>query len=290
MLDFFLTLSLIAIIIGSWTDIRTLEVPDWLNYTLIAVGIGGNLIYTIVEWDAIFIIRSLLGLAAALALGLLMFYTGQWGGGDSKMLFGLGAMIGVNWPLRLDFFWMFLVNMLFAGAAYGLAWVIAMAIIYRKKLSKKISAMLKDKKLTRIRLVSGLAAVTALIIIFFIQIDNFAKLALTTMLVLLYFLNYMFVLIKAVEEVAMIKTVDPEKLTEGDWIAQEIKVDGKHIAGPKELGLEKKQLKEILALKALGKITKVKVKYGIPFVPSFLIAFVFTLVTNQIVLLMLLNY
>ena len=74
----------------------------------------------------------------------------------------------------------------------------------------------------------------------------------------------------------MIKNVSPSKITEGDWIAEEIKVKGKLIAGPKDLGIS---LEQIARLKSLG-VKKVLVKYGIPFVPSFLIAFIIAVIAG----------
>jgi hypothetical protein len=79
----------------------------------------------------------------------------------------------------------------------------------------------------------------------------------------------------------MYKFIVPEKLTEGDWIAKDVVVDKKKIVGPKDLGIEKHQIKQLIELKKKGKISKVKVKYGIPFVPSFLVAFILSLVLGS---------
>ena len=87
-------ICLIALIIGMITDFKTREVPDWLNFSLIFSGIGINLIATIAYSNLTFIINSLAGLALGVVIALIMFYGGQWGGGDSKMLMGLGALLG----------------------------------------------------------------------------------------------------------------------------------------------------------------------------------------------------
>jgi Flp pilus assembly protein protease CpaA len=290
-LTLFIFISLIALIIASYTDIKTLEVPDWLSYSLIAIGVGGNLIYSISSSDQTFIIRSLLGLVGAFILGMLMFYTGQWGGGDSKVLFGLGALLGLDYPFQLGFFPKFLVNMLFAGGIYGIIWVIGMAVKNRRKVIKNLSKDFKEKKLARLRLYSGIAAIIGLIVIYFLPkfFSSQIKITLMIMVCFLYFMNYLFIFIRTVEKVAMIKMIPPEKLTEGDWIVDEIKIKGKYITGPKDLGIEKEKIKELIALKKQGKIKKVKVKYGIPFVPSFLIALLFTVWTNTIILFMFLR-
>ena len=99
---------------------------------------------------------------------------------------------------------------------------------------------------------------------------------------------YMWLFVKAIEKVAMLKYVTPDKLTEGDWIAQEVKYKGKVITGPKDLGIEKKQIKKLVSLYKKKKLKKILIKEGIPFVPSFLIAFIITIIYGN--LLMLLSF
>src|SRR3989338_11110508 len=120
---FFITsaIILVGLFIGSYTDIKTREVPDWLNYGLIVIGIALNLLFSIIYWNLDYIINSIAGFIVFLLLALLMFYAGQWGGGDSKMIMALGALIGFN--LRIDsLFLAFIVNAMIAGGIYGLLW------------------------------------------------------------------------------------------------------------------------------------------------------------------------
>ena len=283
-IDFFIITALIAIVIGTYTDIKTREVPDWFNYSLIAIGIGLNLIYTIIYSDYSYILKGLTGLGVALALGCFMYYTGQWGGGDSKMIFGLGAMLGLGFPLLDDFFVKFLINMFFAGALYVTVWTIIEGIRNRKKIGRNFMKLMKDDKLRRLRYYSGGVVILGLAVIFFIDIPAGIKIIFAFMSVFLYSANYLVIVIKAIEEASMIKSVPPEKLTEGDWIVEEVKVGGKYITGPKELGIKKDQIKKLLKYKAEGKIKTVKVKYGILFIPSFLIAMIYTTIADDIVL------
>jgi len=88
---------------------------------------------------------------------------------------------------------------------------------------------------------------------------------------------YGFVTIKILEHIAFVKHVPVPVLTEGDWVAEDIIVGGKIIVRKKDLGLSQEQLQELSALAKKGKIKTVPVKYGIPFVPSFLLAFIVTL-------------
>ena len=75
----------------------------------------------------------------------------------------------------------------------------------------------------------------------------------------------------------------PNKLTLGDWIVKDIKHKGKLIASKKDLGLTEEQIAKIKKLK----IKKVLVKEGIPFVPSFFIAFVVTICAGSFISIVL---
>ena len=87
-------------------------------------------------------------------------------------------------------------------------------------------------------------------------------------------LFYGFIAIKVLEEIAFVKEIPVSALTEGDWVAEDIIVSGKVIVRKKDLGVSREQLQELQGLAKKGKIKHVLVKYGIPFVPSFLLAFV----------------
>src|SRR3989338_6467087 len=116
-------ISFIALFIGSITDLKTREVPDWVNYGLVLTGLGLNLLFSIIYSNSSFIISSILGLSIFFGIAYIMFYAGQWGGGDSKMLMGLGAMIGFDvGDASRQFLFGFFINALFVGAAYGLLW------------------------------------------------------------------------------------------------------------------------------------------------------------------------
>ena len=79
----------------------------------------------------------------------------------------------------------------------------------------------------------------------------------------------------------MEKYVDPEKLTEGDWIVNDVLVGGKRICGPKDLGISLEQIGHLIKLKHKKKIKKVLIKEGIPFIPAFFLGFIVTLILQE---------
>ena len=131
------SLAFAVLLAGSVTDLRTREVPDWVNYGLMISGIALNVLFSIIYSNAAFIVNSLIALLVFFGIAYLMFQFGQWGGGDSKMLMGLGATIGLDLSFKSQqFLFGFFINALLAGAIYGLLWS-AMLALKNKKFSEK---------------------------------------------------------------------------------------------------------------------------------------------------------
>jgi len=279
MIDLILfSIAFIALAVGAITDIKTREVPDWVNFGLISAGLGIRALYSITTFDWTFIINGVIGLIVFVILAYIMFYTGQWGGGDSKMIMGLGAVLGLPLTLSpLPFILVFMINVIIVGAVYGTFYSIILAVKHRKKFVKEFLKIIHDKKIMKYRKIILLILVAFLILTLFVVKDLVIKWILLIFLFMIYLSINVIFFIKAVELSSMFKFVEPGKLTEGDWIAKDYKIDGKKICGPKDLGISRKQIKKLIALKRKGKIKKIKIKEGIPFVPSFLIAFIITL-------------
>jgi Flp pilus assembly protein protease CpaA len=286
-------ISLIALLIGTFTDFKIREVPDWLSFFCMFAGVGIALINTIIQNQWSFIINSLAGLGFAVALGFLMYYTGQWGGGDSKLLMGLGALIGLEvynfktYSILNSFLISFLVNILLVGAVYGIVWVLILAIKNRKKIIKRLKEIRHSNKFTKLRWVFFTFLIIIILMMIFLP-NTLIKFYFIGIILFAFLLSYAWLFIKAVEDLAMVKEVDVSKLTEGDWIYKDVKINGKKICGPKDLGISKKQIKTLIDLKKKNKIKTVIIKEGIPFIPSFFIAFILTYFFGNILFLWLL--
>lgn len=274
------SICLVALVIGTYTDIKTREVPDWVNYSLIFTGFGIRLIYSVGLDDYNILLSGIIGFAIFLALAYLMFYSGQWGGGDSKMIMGLGALIGldflnlslINTPVLISF----LINILFVGAAYGIIWAVFISIAKRRVFWPELKKNLRDKRLRKIKILILISAVVLLVLAFLLK-EPVLKLLLISLGLMIILTFYLYIYIKSIEKTCMIKDVTPDRLTEGDWIVKDIIVDKKRITGPKDLGIDKKQIQTLIQLYKKKKIKTVRIKEGIPFVPSFLIAFIITI-------------
>lgn len=273
------TIILIFLAFASYSDLKTREVPDLLNFSLIAVAIAIRIIATAVTSDINYIIEGLSGLIIMIALGYLMFYAGQWGGGDSKMLMGIGAALGIPLSIqKLPILLIFLINLLFMGAIYGLLYSIILAIKNHKKFLKEFKKRTKDKVFKKISRITKISSILVVILsIIFIK-QTIVLWMIITLILIIHMSIYMIIFVKSVEHSAMFKMIDPKNLTPGEWIAKNYYDNKKRICGPKDLGIEKKQIKKLIEMKSKGKIKKVKIKVGIPFIPSFLLAYILTLI------------
>lgn len=265
-----------GLIIATIVDIKKREVPDWISYSMIASGFGLRLINSITTKDWYYSLYGLIGFGVMFGIGMFMYHTKQWGGGDTKLIMALGvifATAGTKKLFLLDLF----INVLIIGAAYGIIFGIVLAIKRWKEFKEELKkVMMKGRRIRIGVLILGIIVVIA---IFMIQ-DKLIRLILGVTMLFLIIYIYLITLMRAVDKACMYKYIEVEKLTEGDWVAEEVKVNSKVICGPKDLGLEKEQIEELKK----SKVKKVLVKEGIPFVPPFLIAVIITLIFENMIL------
>jgi prepilin peptidase CpaA len=97
-------LTVMLLVAAAVSDWRSRTIPDWIPAALIALGLVGNALLhpaspaTGIGW-------SLLGLAAGALIGVVLFRWARFGGGDAKLIAGVGTAIG---PIALfpALFWM----------------------------------------------------------------------------------------------------------------------------------------------------------------------------------------
>jgi len=278
-----ITITLIALVISSITDIKKREVPDFLSYSLLSIAIFSKALETLIENSFIPVLYATVGFAIYFSLGLIMYYTKQWGGGDSKLLMSLGIILSqypnslltyfnpnLNIPLLLSFF----INMLLAGSIYGIIYSIALAIKNKNRFNQEMKKI--NKKILKY---FTFIAIIIFLISFLINTSEI-KLVMFLISIILILVPYFLILIKVVEKSCMIKEILVDKLTEGDWIIGNIySKNRKLVYSNKSLGVTSEQIQQIKKLN----IKKITIKEGIPFTPSFLVAFIITLIYGNLI-------
>lgn len=274
-------ISIIALIIASITDIKKREVPDFLNFSLIGIGLAIGAILSIFNWSIWPLLTSIEGLVAGYLIAALMYYTGQWGGGDAKMLMGLGALHGLaifgpqSFIIHktVPLFFTIIITIFIAGSIYSLFYLIGMLIAHWKEYKKALRKKLQEEKIKKQKWIA--LAIIILSLIGVISFNNKEIQVLISAFGTLVILGlYASIIIKTAEKTLMIKKIPVNKLVEGDWISKDVIVNGKLICGPKTLGVEEKHIKELKKLK----IKNVYVKEGVPFIPGFLLGYIMILI------------
>lgn len=265
-----LSIAFIVLVIASINDLKTREVPDYVSYSLFGIAIIVRLIWFIASKNVDVIIWAPISFSVLFLFSYFMYRAGQWGGGDVKMMMGLSVLLSWfpwgGFPFFVDFF----LNSLIVGAFYGLASICLIGILNFNKIKKQLSTI--DYMILP-------AIFIAVVIIFKTVPLVFAFLA-----SLIVIATGMFRYFRIIENSYLHQDIDIEKLTEGDWLLNDVRVGGKIVVKKREVGLLSADLKKLIALKKKGKISRVRIKVGVPFVPAFLITLIITLGCGNILL------
>ena len=279
----FIAVALIGVLAGSITDLKERIIPNWITYSMIAFGIGGHVILSLLNKSIWPIAYSLGAAGVFFVISMLMFYSGAWAGGDTKTLIGFGALIPIyplvlqNWLNPNIAFWPFMftlwINILIFGAIMGLLFGVYIIV---KNLYKFIEEF---KRIVRVyRLLIHLITFTALIpiAVYFFKLTIDMLVALIWVACAVFF--YIFLLTKSVENISMYKTLSTKKLIEGDWIVEKVFSGNKLIYKPKRIGVVQEDIDKILK----SGVKTVEVKEGIPMIPAYFIGLIVSLVFGDI--------
>jgi len=254
-------LALVFIIFAVVQDIRTKEISNWLNFSLIIFALGFRLFYSIFEGDNFsFFYNGLIGFGIFFLIGNLFYYSRLFAGGDAKLMIALGTILPVStsFILNLQSFLSFLVLFLISGFIYTIFVSLFLCIKNFKGFIKEFKKQIREKrKLSYLFLVAG---------IIFILI-GFLEIYAIPVGLLIFLTFFLYIYSKSIDESSMVKIISTSKLREGDWLYLNIKVGNKIIKTSWD-GLSKKDIKEIMKYHK-----QIRIREGVVFSPVFLIAF-----------------
>lgn len=286
----FIAIALIGTIFATITDLKNRWVPDFVNYSLIFAGLGGNIVVSAITHSIKPLAFSLAGAGFFYLISLAMFYGGAWGGGDAKLMVGIGALIptypailtsyvkvnSAPWPFAITLWF----NALIFGAVFGLIATAWLAIKHRQKVGIELIKTLKKNKLVPL-IAPAILVGPAIMFVF----------NLPTPLAVLWIIGCLLALsllvTKAVEKVCMYRIIPPTKLVVGDWIIEEIKLLGKIIYKPKKYGIEQEDIDKLIKFEKQGKLKQVKIKEGLPYIPAILAGLLASLFIGDIFFIIL---
>lgn len=259
---FLFFVALIWIAFATVQDIKKREVANWLNFSLVAFALAYRAFYSSWFNDWMFFAWGLIGFALFFGLANLFYYSNVFAGGDAKLFMGLGIVLPISSLSDMLIFGLgFVLLLFFVGAIYSLIYSV---LIVRKNYSKFSSEFEKNIGNRKNWMLASAFAIFFVLFIYYLAGVDFILLFFAVM-----FSVFVFILLVYAKslEVCMIKLVSPGKLTEGDWLVEDIRL-GRGVVKKTVHGLN---AEDIMQLKRKGK--KVLIRAGIPFVPAFLIAF-----------------
>lgn len=247
-------LAFSVLLIASYYDLKTSEVPDFVMIPGVLGGIILHAIYSVQTGSADPILWSL-GVGTVFSVyGWFAYYQGWWGGADAFAVSVLGfatpfSLEGISYVYSMNLF----LNMLYVGFLYTILFSLIKAYRNIDLLSSFYSHLKENKRL----LTFELGAVTAFSI--FLSLQNLSGILyfaiLFSMVLLLHFLRNIEENVFRREE--KIENVSPGQVVETEELDEKIK------------GVTEEELRSITA-------DKVIVKEGIRFIPVFPVALLIT--------------
>jgi len=242
-------------------DLRKREIADWLNFSLLVFALGFRFFWSLFSNDFRFFYQGIIGTGIFLALAYLFYYSRFFAGGDAKLLISLGAIVPFSNDLfsNLKIFACFFTLFFFVGGFYVLLASLVLGLKNFREVKKFFLHRLYEERIAFFVL-GGFSLVLVLC-------GFFSKLSFIIG-VLVFLLSFFYLYAISVDRVCMVKRVRPSELREGDWLFEDVFVNGKRIRASWD-GLSSK---EISILRKARK--SVLIRGGVPFSPAFLISFV----------------
>jgi len=278
----FLAAALIGTAAGGWIDLKTTEIPDIVPISMVGTGLILHIANSILLGSFHGLVYALTIGAIYLALGYMLYYTGQWGEADVLLLAAVGFLIAQP----LSFFnitamkeiypLVFLLNTFIVGGIYSIAYSAVLAVRKPEVFSNFFKDIIKNRrKVTTliISLTSGVAVLTIItgyalklnIVLEYIALQFILAIPIITALILLY--RFAVVLDCTIFK----SSVQVSKLKEGDVLAEDLKLKSTTLSGKLFIGLTGEQIKLIKKEKK-----HVSIKEGIRYGPTFFLSILFT--------------
>jgi len=247
---------IIYLAIASYFDLKTREIPDYVNYSAFAIGFLYKSYSAIINQNHYFLTFPLILSLIIFGFGYLMYLIGGWGGGDTKLLTSCAMLFGWN-KNNPSIFISFLVALFIFVFLWSISYALTIGIIKYDKIKEKIN---KIKFFTL--LISGIA--------FHLIMHN-------TIMLLLFLLLSLLEPIKVIQDNCFVKEIKAKELTLGDWVVKKVKI-GKYELKPKKTGADKEDLKN-----AKNSNKKILIKEGVPLSPAFLFAYLTIIFKQKII-------
>ena len=250
---FLFALGILWSIFAIAVDFKKREVPNWLNFSLIAFALAYRAFYSAFSGEEMFLISGLVGFGIFFGIAHLFYYLRVFAGGDAKLLMGFGVILPYSNFSELSYIGVLFIFALFLlGSIYSL--------VYSSFIVGKNWGKFKREFRKIIQKSRGLLIGLIIVLFSFLFIDLGIILDL---FLILTFLLYVYV--KALD-ICLIVEKKARELQEGDWLEKDVKLN-RGVIRKSVHGLSLEDIKMLMKARK-----KVLIRDGIPFTPAFLLS------------------
>lgn len=280
-------IALIFLLVASIYDLKYGEITDKINFGFILTVVILSITLSLSRMDINILLNTVSIGMGYFVVAYVLYHLGQWGGGDVKLLLGLGCTIGLlnsigyvwNTPL-LPYYLVYFIDMGVVVLPYALIYMLILSVskpdVFKNCLEKTASMS---------TLILFLLAFAAPLIFYLYTASPFFILfsvVLSTFILASLFL-------KTSEEVLLTKTIPVSELKESDALEEDLTYNGKKIALRREIeGVNKQQLELIKKLASENKIpSQIKIRWGVKFAPIIAISFLLTVYVGDLMAILI---
>ncbi|MCD6477898.1 MAG: prepilin peptidase [Candidatus Aenigmarchaeota archaeon] len=277
-----ITVGIVGSGIAGYFDLKTTEIPDEIPVIMIIIGLILRGAYFLLTGNLMFLLIPAAVAGAFFGFGLLMYYFGQWGGGDAKLLAAMGFLIG-NIPIGCGLFPTYLnyfLNVFLVGAAYIITYAFAMSIINKKISSAFFKSLKGDVKEFSIFTTVIIVSTFMISLFFWYTLGTYEIMIMAPIILMGISLYILWKFLKTVEEVGFRKKISTRNLKEGDMLGEDLpklNLNSKIIRG-----LTKEEIKKIRKVRKT-----IWIREGVRFGPVFCIAAIVTFLYGNLVMFIL---
>jgi Flp pilus assembly protein protease CpaA len=287
LLTIVIAVALFFLTLASIYDLKNGEIPDKATIGFILSVMVLAIAMFLYQGDVNLLINPITIGIGYFTIAYILYYLGQWGGGDVKILLGLGGALGLlnslgyqwNAPM-LPYYIVYFIDMGVIVLPYALIYMLILSALKPVVFKKFRENILKTKTI----MLLIIAAAFPLIIYFITKFNFFI---LFTIILPVFVLASIF--LKTSEESLLTKTILVSELREADALAEDLVYDGRKIALRREIeGVSKQQLDLIKKLALENKIhSKIKIRWGVKFAPILMLSFLLTVYCGDLLALLI---
>jgi len=266
-------IAFIGSLLAAIEDLKTTEIPDEIPFMMSTLGVFYWYIYSLNIGGFQPLLLSLATGLVLLAFGWLLYLGGQWGGGDAKVLAGIGFLMPFySWFTMgmVSLYVTFVINLFLVGSAYMIFYTLVIGFIDKKVFPAFVKSVRGD-----IKIVFGIPIISLMVVVLILNTVGFIEpLMLMSTFLISLFITLFWKYAKTIEDVAFKRRIPVSKLREGDVLFE----------SKKWIGLTKEEVRKIKKTRK-----SVVIKEGVRFAPAFPLALIITYYLGNILLFLVIQ-